>query len=59
VLSVEFGRRVVIVDSSNELGGDSDVPHSFLGEARRMQVPRVEAQQCVPVMDIAARLRFC
>ena len=49
VLSVEFGRRVVIVDSSNELGGDSDVPHSFLGKARRMQVPTVEAQHEVMI----------
>lgn len=31
-------KRVVIVDTSNEIGGDSDVPHSAVGRARRMQV---------------------
>jgi stage III sporulation protein SpoIIIAA len=31
-------KRVVIVDTSNEIGGDGDVPHSAVGKARRMQV---------------------
>lgn len=30
--------RVVIVDTSNEIGGDGDVPHPAIGRARRMQV---------------------
>ena len=61
MLSIDFGRRVVIVDSSNELGGDSDVPHEFLGKARRMQVPRVEAQHEVLCYTARARLlrAFC
>jgi stage III sporulation protein SpoIIIAA len=33
-------RRVVIVDTSNEIGGDGDIPHPAVGGARRMQVPR-------------------
>jgi len=33
------GRRVVIVDTSNEIGGDGDIPHPAVGKARRMQVP--------------------
>ena len=33
-------RRVVIVDTSNEIGGDGDIPHPAVGRARRMQVPR-------------------
>lgn len=33
-------RRVVIVDTSNEIGGDGDVPHPAVGNARRMQVPQ-------------------
>lgn len=37
-------RRVVIVDTSNEIGGDGDIPHAAVGRARRMQVPR-PAQQ--------------
>ncbi|MCA9966202.1 MAG: AAA family ATPase, partial [Anaerolineales bacterium] len=33
-------KRVVIVDTSNEIGGDGDIPHRAVGKARRMQVPR-------------------
>jgi len=32
------GKRVIIVDTSNEIGGDGDVPHPAVGRARRMQV---------------------
>src|SRR5512137_710114 len=32
------GKRVVIVDTSNEIGGDGDIPHPAIGRARRMQV---------------------
>ena len=39
VLSDELHKRVVIVDTSNEIGGDGDVPHPAIGSARRMQVP--------------------
>lgn len=38
LLSCELGKRVVIVDTSNEIGGDGDVPHPSIGNARRMQV---------------------
>ncbi len=44
VLSDEVERRVVIVDTSNEIAGDGDVPHPGIGSARRMQV-RVAAEQ--------------
>jgi len=44
VLADEVGRRVVIVDTSNEIAGDGDVPHPGIGSARRMQV-RVAAEQ--------------
>ncbi|MCY4614841.1 MAG: AAA family ATPase, partial [Chloroflexi bacterium] len=37
-------RRVVIVDTSNEIGGDGDIPHHAVGRARRMQVPHPELQ---------------
>ncbi|MCA9986654.1 MAG: AAA family ATPase, partial [Anaerolineales bacterium] len=33
-------KRVVIVDTSNEIGGDGDIPHPAVGRARRMQVAR-------------------
>lgn len=32
-------KRVVIVDTSNEIGGDGDIPHPAIGKSRRMQVP--------------------
>lgn len=38
VLSTEFQKRVVIVDTSNEIGGDGDIPHPGIGFSRRMQV---------------------
>ncbi|GMH22651.1 hypothetical protein Nepgr_024494 [Nepenthes gracilis] len=40
---------VVIVDTSNEIGGDGDVPHSGIGRARRMQVPNVNMQHNVMI----------
>ena len=49
VLAGELGRRVVIVDTSNEIGGDGDVPHRGVGRARRMQVPKPEFQHRVMI----------
>lgn len=37
-------KRVIIVDTSNEIGGDGDIPHPAVGRARRMQVPRPSYQ---------------
>lgn len=42
-------RRVVIVDTSNEIGGDGDVPHPAVGKARRMQVPKPSLQHEVMI----------
>jgi stage III sporulation protein SpoIIIAA len=42
-------RRVVIVDTSNEIGGDGDVPHPAVGRARRMQVSHPERQHEVMI----------
>jgi stage III sporulation protein SpoIIIAA len=44
VLADEVDRRVVIVDTSNEIAGDGDIPHPGIGAARRMQV-RVALEQ--------------
>jgi nucleoside-triphosphatase THEP1 len=44
VLADELHLRVVVIDTSNEIGGDGDVPHPAIGGARRMQVPLVELQ---------------
>ena len=38
VLADTAHKRVVIVDTSNEIAGDGDIPHSSIGNARRMQV---------------------
>lgn len=49
ILADEFNKRVVIVDTSNEIGGDGDIPHAAIGRARRMQVPRPELQHQVMI----------
>ena len=49
VLADELERRVVIVDTSNEIGGDGDIPHRGVGRARRMQVPHPELQHQVMI----------
>jgi stage III sporulation protein SpoIIIAA len=38
VLADDLGMRVVVVDTSNEIAGDGDIPHPAIGKARRMQV---------------------
>jgi stage III sporulation protein SpoIIIAA len=42
-------KRVVVVDTSNEIGGDGDVPHPAVGKARRMQVPTPTLQHEVMI----------
>ncbi|OEL35854.1 Uncharacterized protein ycf45 [Dichanthelium oligosanthes] len=49
VLADEFQKRVVIVDTSNEIGGDGDIPHAAIGGARRMQVPEPSMQHRVMI----------
>ncbi len=49
VLADEFDRRVVVVDTNNEIGGGGDVPHPAIGGARRMQVPNDRAQSQVMI----------
>jgi stage III sporulation protein SpoIIIAA len=38
VLADDMGKRVIVVDTSNEIAGDGDIPHPGIGDARRMQV---------------------
>lgn len=45
LLSGEAKKRVVIVDTSNEIAGDGDIPHPAVGRARRIQVPHRERQK--------------
>jgi stage III sporulation protein SpoIIIAA len=49
VLADDQNRRVVIVDTSNEIAGDGDIPHPGIGRARRMQVPSPERQHAVMI----------
>ena len=49
VLADELEKRVVIIDTSNEIAGDGDVPHPAIGRARRMQVARPELQHQVMI----------
>lgn len=49
VLSDELNKRVVIIDTSNEIAGDGDIPHPAIGRARRMQVARPEFQHQVMI----------
>ncbi|KAM1069108.1 hypothetical protein EV1_000989 [Malus domestica] len=49
MLADDHMKRVVIVDTSNEIGGDGDVPHAGIGRARRMQVPNVNMQHNVMI----------
>src|SRR5436305_10074396 len=44
VLADDLKKRVIIVDTSNEIAGDGDIPHPAIGKARRMQV-RTPSQQ--------------
>lgn len=49
VLADEMEKRVIIIDTSNEIAGDSDVPHCGIGRARRMQVSKTEFQHQVMI----------
>ena len=49
VLSMELHKRVIVVDTSNEIAGDGDIPHPGIGTSRRMQVPRPDLQHSVMI----------
>jgi len=49
VLADDLRKRVVIVDTSNEIAGDGDIPHPGIGHARRMQVPTPTLQHSVMI----------
>jgi len=48
-LADDQNRRVIVVDTSNEIAGDGDIPHPGIGSARRMQVPSPELQHAVMI----------
>ena len=49
VLADDAGKRVIVVDTSNEIAGDGDIPHRAIGRARRMQVPSPTEQHGVMI----------
>ncbi len=49
VLADELNKRVIVVDTSNEIAGDGDIPHPGIGRARRMQVPSPAEQHAVMI----------
>ena len=49
VLSDEIEKRVIVIDTSNEIAGDSDIPHLGIGKARRMQVAKTELQHQIMI----------
>ena len=49
ILADEMQKRVVIIDTSNEIAGDGDIPHPAIGRARRMQVSKPELQHQVMI----------
>jgi hypothetical protein len=49
VLADDMNKRVVIVDTSNEIAGDGDIPHPAIGQARRMQVRTPALQHAVMI----------
>ncbi len=49
ILADEMEKRVVIIDTSNEIAGDGDIPHPAIGRARRMQVATPELQHQVMI----------
>ena len=49
LMSDEIGKRVVVVDTSNEIAGDGDYPHPAIGKARRMQVKQPEFQKDIMI----------
>jgi stage III sporulation protein SpoIIIAA len=53
VLADDFGKRVVVVDTSNEIAGDGDIPHPGIGKARRMQVrtPSMQHQVMIEAVE--------
>jgi len=49
VLADDFKKRVVVIDTSNEIAGDGDIPHPAIGHARRMQVAAPAMQHAVMI----------
>jgi stage III sporulation protein SpoIIIAA len=49
VLADDSKKRVIVIDTSNEIAGDGDIPHPAIGHARRMQVAAPAEQHAVMI----------
>ena len=49
ILADELEKRVIVIDTSNEIAGENDIPHLGIGKARRMQVAKTEFQHQVMI----------
>lgn len=49
VLADDSNKRVIVIDTSNEIAGDGDIPHPAIGRSRRMQVPSPDLQHHVMI----------
>jgi stage III sporulation protein SpoIIIAA len=49
VLAEDLKKRVIVIDTSNEIAGDGDIPHPAIGHARRMQVATPTEQHAVMI----------
>ncbi len=49
VLADDLDKRVIVVDTSNEIAGDGDIPHPGIGKSRRMQVSTPLSQHAVMI----------
>ncbi len=59
VLADDLKKRVIIVDTSNEIAGDGDIPHPGIGHARRMQVPTPSLQHAVMIEAVENHMPEC
>jgi stage III sporulation protein SpoIIIAA len=59
VLADDLKKRVIIVDTSNEIAGDGDIPHPGIGHARRMQVPSPNLQHAVMIEAVENHMPEC
>lgn len=58
-LSVEKQKRVIIVDKSNEIAGEGNIPHIVIGKARRLQVPNNKTQHEVMIEAVENHTPEC
>lgn len=49
VLADDYRKRVIVIDTSNEIAGEGDIPHPAIGSVRRMQVPHPDRQHAVMI----------